>query len=279
MTPADYCQEKAAADGSNLYYACLFYPPLKRRIILALFALQQELIDTVLDCQDPGVARIKLQWWGEELARLDAKQARHPVSKELQSLASEFDLDMPGLLEVLRASADEISPLPAKSLSELVEHKTRAQSSSWQMSARACGCLDELALEEVANIAGLCYSLEWLKSARQHLNRGYCPFPESEMRLHGLVHDDLLNGAGSSSIMQLQRDLFSNIRTSLQLSFAKLQQQRQPEVLFALIMASIAETNCGILEKRAAPLLSQPLSPTPLKKLWLAWRTKRKFSR
>jgi 15-cis-phytoene synthase len=276
MKPADYCQEKAAADGSNLYYASLFYPPQQKRLIFALFALQQELLDTVLECQDPGVARIKLKWWGEELARLDTGQARHPVSKELQDLASEFDLNMLGLLQMLASSSDEINPLPAKSLDELVKSKTRTQASSWQMTARACKCDDKQALEEIGKIAGLCLALESLKAARQHLNRGYCPFPEAEMGLHGLSHDDLLNSSGSSALMHLQRDLFSNIRTSLQQSKAILEQQGRSETLFALTMANIAEANCDILERRTGPQLSQPLSPTPLKKLWLAWRTKQK---
>lgn len=276
MNPADYCQEKAAADGSNLYYASLFYKPQQKRIILALFALQQELIDTVLNCQDPGVARIKLQWWGEELTLLDAGQARHPVSKELQALVTEFTLDMQGLLQVLRASVDEINPPPAKSLAEIVNHKTRTRASTWQMSARACGCQDEQVLEEIANIAGLCLSLESLKSARQQLNRGYCPFPEDEMLKHGLMHDDLLNTTGSSAIMQLQRELFSSIRILLQQSFASLVQQRQSGVLFALIMANIAEVNCSILMKHAGPLLSESISPTPLRKLWIAWRSNQK---
>lgn len=34
--------------------------------------------------RDPGVARLKLDWWREELARLRHREARHPVAARLQ---------------------------------------------------------------------------------------------------------------------------------------------------------------------------------------------------
>src|SRR5688572_21280339 len=88
MTPDQYCQEKAAASGSSFYYSFLFLPEDKRRAITALYAFCREVDDVVDECSDTGVARTKLQWWREEVARLFERKPRHPVT---QALAPHLD--------------------------------------------------------------------------------------------------------------------------------------------------------------------------------------------
>ena len=92
MDSTSYCQQLATPPGSNLYYALLFHEPAAKKKLLALFSLQLELHRTIVDCQDPGVARIKLRWWLEEIERLYAEQPRHPVSKLLVDLILENQL-------------------------------------------------------------------------------------------------------------------------------------------------------------------------------------------
>ena len=58
MDSTSYCQQLATPPGSNLYYALLFHEPAAKKKLLALFSLQLELHRTIVDCQDPGVARI-----------------------------------------------------------------------------------------------------------------------------------------------------------------------------------------------------------------------------
>ena len=38
MDPHQYCQDRAAASGSNFYYSFLFLPAERRRAITALYA-------------------------------------------------------------------------------------------------------------------------------------------------------------------------------------------------------------------------------------------------
>ncbi|HEY9050381.1 MAG TPA: squalene/phytoene synthase family protein, partial [Gammaproteobacteria bacterium] len=70
MTPDQYCQEKTAASGSSFYYSFRFLPELKRRAITALYAFCREVDDVVDECKEESVARVKLNWWREELTRL-----------------------------------------------------------------------------------------------------------------------------------------------------------------------------------------------------------------
>ena len=78
-----YCQDKAAKSGSSFYYSFLFLPKERRRANTALYAFCREVDDVVDECSDPGVARTKLAWWREEIARLYAGKAQHPVARAL----------------------------------------------------------------------------------------------------------------------------------------------------------------------------------------------------
>jgi phytoene synthase len=274
MTPETYCQEKAAPPGSNLYYSALFHPRQQRRQIFALFAFQQALIDTVIECQDPGVARIKLHWWSEEIERLFANEARHPVSKELHFLLADLSLEKSSLSSLINTIAARVNPAQSETLTQLVDDKTREVSITWRLAAKACGCNETELIEHAVKIGGLVCCVEFFKMARHHLNRGYSPFPRSEMDSLGLNDNDLISGNNADAIDRLRNELFSSINASLEPHVVTLKMGNQSSVLFALIMALIAQANCSLLQKQAAVLSTQDLGVTPLRKLWIAWRAK-----
>ena len=83
MTPDDYCQKKAAQSGSSFYYAFLFLPPERRRAITALYAFCREVDDAVDEPSEASVARVRLAWWRDEVARLYAGKPEHPVTRAL----------------------------------------------------------------------------------------------------------------------------------------------------------------------------------------------------
>ena len=163
MTPEQYCLDKAAPAGSNFYYCSLFHKPKQKRLLRALFSFQQELINTVSECQDAGVARIKLQWWREECIRLFSAEARHPVTKELQSLMPDLQLQQNSLLTLINVSETEVSPAPNESLHTLTQLLAEGRGLVWQLAAQACGTSDEEAFEEVKRMGGLNNALEFFQ--------------------------------------------------------------------------------------------------------------------
>ena len=83
MTPHEYCQQKAVSSGSSFYYSFLFLPEDRRRAITALYAFCREVDDVVDETSDAGIARTKLGWWREEIARVYRGGAQHPVARAL----------------------------------------------------------------------------------------------------------------------------------------------------------------------------------------------------
>ena len=73
--------------GSPAYYAVRFSPPAGR-VAAAQWLAWYGIIDAIAqDARDPGVARLKLDWWREETVNTIAGKARHPLMTALQGHA------------------------------------------------------------------------------------------------------------------------------------------------------------------------------------------------
>src|SRR5437016_5367177 len=92
MTPDEYCREKAAHSGSSFYYSFRFLPPERRRAITALYAFCREVDDVVDGAIDPGVARLKLAWWRNEIAAVFGGTPQHPVGLALAPAVAAFGM-------------------------------------------------------------------------------------------------------------------------------------------------------------------------------------------
>ena len=106
MTPDEYCQQKAAQSGSSFYYSFLFLPPERRRAITALYAFCREVDDVVDEVTDPGVARSKLAWWRAEIVAAYAGTPQHPVAPALQPVVARYGLPQAHLQAIDRRHGD-----------------------------------------------------------------------------------------------------------------------------------------------------------------------------
>ena len=80
MDPDRYCVDQAAPPGSSLHYATLFVGARERTVIVAVHALRRSLLTIVESIADPNVRAHKLNWWSGEIMEARDGQARHPVA-------------------------------------------------------------------------------------------------------------------------------------------------------------------------------------------------------
>lgn len=78
---------QATPPGSAAYYAVRLAAPSHRDALGMLLAWHELIRDIATDPVDPGVARLKLDWWRQELVRLTDCEARHPLAVALQDEA------------------------------------------------------------------------------------------------------------------------------------------------------------------------------------------------
>ena len=106
-----YCKEKAALEGSDFYYASLYLDDATKACIFALETIMSELDTTVCNITDPGLARIKLNYWLEECARTVEHQSRHPALLCLQAHTELRDGLIRQLPELIQLQEARISVL------------------------------------------------------------------------------------------------------------------------------------------------------------------------
>lgn len=266
MPDSEYCRDKAAPPGSSLYYACRFHGATTRRGLYALFALYHELLDSFLAASDPGVARIRQEWWREELARLRDGRPRHPVTVELQALDNLPD-PLPDALLRLPDAVESLFPVSdSGDLDAWLERP--GITAFWQAAAELAGAEGGSAAETGILLA----RLEQLQHLPGLLRLGLNPLPGKLLTAHGLDRDALPGNPGGTAATTLFAELTTGLATRLDTAWRRGKAQHSP--LFVLIMNRLGATQCREIRRDGHAVLQRRLALTPIRKLWIATWTR-----
>ena len=80
MDPDRHCLDEAAPPGSSLHYATLFLGPRERASLVAVHALRHTLLGVLDTVADPDVRARKLNWWSNEIMEARDGRSHHPVA-------------------------------------------------------------------------------------------------------------------------------------------------------------------------------------------------------
>lgn len=274
MTPDQYCEDKAAASGSSFYYSFRFLPEARRRAITALYAFCREVDDVVDECHDAGVARTKLAWWRDELGRMFAGTPEHPVTQALAGPAQEFALPQSLLLEIIEGMQMDLDYARYDSIDDLLVYCHKVAGVVGQLSARIFGYSDPATLD-YAHELGIAFQLTNISrdvGEDARLDRIYLPM--QELQRFNVPAADILGGKETPEFAELMRFQIERARQRYASAWALLPAVDRKAQRPGLLMAAIYRAT---LDEIAADgpehVLNQRLSLTPLRKLWLAWKT------
>lgn len=93
--------------GSATYYAVRFSPSAQRDQVARLIAWYGLIRSVAIAPPDPGVARLKLDWWREEVTHLGDGRVRHPLTGKLRQAGLDTSAER-AMLAVIDATEDEI---------------------------------------------------------------------------------------------------------------------------------------------------------------------------
>ena len=273
MTPAQYCQEKAAQSGSSFYYSFLFLPPPRRSAITALYAFCREVDDVVDECSDFTVARAKLGWWREEIRRVYAGQPEHPVGQALAGLVGEFALPESQLQEIVDGMEMDLTHNRYQSFDDLKLYCHRVAGVVGLLSARIFGYGDART-EEYAHELGLAFQLtNIIRDVGEDARRNRISLPLEELARFGVSEDDILHGRESDAFRQLMAFQAGRAEEHYRRAFEALPQTDRRPQRTGLVMAAIYRTLLEEIRRDGYRVLNQRISLTPLRKLWIAWKT------
>jgi 15-cis-phytoene synthase len=273
MNPDEYCRQRAAASGSSFYYSFLFLPPEQRRAITALYAFCREIDDAVDEASDPVVARAKLSWWRSELHAAYDGNPQHPVARALAPLVKTHDLPEQRLSEIIDGMQMDLDYNRYPDFATLEVYCHRVAGVVGLLSAEIFGYSDPATLE-YARTLGLSLQLtNILRDVGEDALRNRIYIPLDELERFGLSTDDIIAQREDERFERLMQFQIERARGYYERALSLLPPADRRPQRAGLIMGAIYR---ALLEEIAAlhgRTLKQRVSLTPVRKLWIAWKT------
>ena len=273
MTPEEYCQQKAASSGSSFYYSFMFLPPNRRRAITALYAFCREVDDVVDECQDLQIASTKLAWWRQEVSKLYAGKPEHPVTQALVPVIAEFSVPQEQLLEIIDGMEMDLQQSRYLDFKALSLYCYRVASVVGLLAAEIFGFQDRKTLK-YAHDLGMAFQLtNIIRDVGEDARRGRVYLPMDELKRFEVPVADILNARHSDNFRKLMEFQIERAEQFYAQAMSMLPAVDRKTQRPGLVMAAIYRTLLEEIKNDGCLVLNQRTSLTPIRKLWIAWRT------
>ncbi len=273
MTPDEYCQQKAAASGSSFYYSFLFLPPKRRRAITALYAFCREVDDVVDETADPQLAGTKLAWWRHEVASLFAGNPQHPVTRALQPALAPYGVTARRLNEIIDGMEMDLTQTRYLDFAGLERYCYHVAGVVGLLAAGIFGHTDPRTLEYAKTLGTAFQLTNIIRDVGEDARNNRIYLPIEDLQKFGVTAADLLGARHSEAFVALMKFQADRARTHYDRAMVVLPAADRRAQRPGLIMAAIYRELLAEIEREGFKVLTQRTSLTPLRKLWLAWKT------
>ncbi|SRR6266481_3392073 len=273
MTPDQYCQNKAAASGSSFYYSFMFLPPDKRRAITALYAFCREVDDLVDECSDEQIARTTLDWWRIQVAEIYGGKPQHPVALALVPVVKQFNLAQEHLLEIIDGMEMDLELVRYQDFKSLQLYCYRVASVVGLLSVEIFGYSNRTTLKYAHDLGIALQLTNIIRDVGEDAQRSRIYLPMDEMKQFNVTAADILNRRDSENFQQLMAFQVARAQQYYQQALEYLPAADRKVQRTGLIMAAIYRATLDELVSSGCHVLRERISLTPLRKLWLAWKT------
>jgi phytoene synthase len=273
MTPDEYCRQKAAQSGSSFYYSFLFLQPERRRAITALYAFCREIDDAVDEPSDPSAAQAALQWWRSEVARLFAGNPQHPVTRALAPWTAPYGISEARLNEIMDGLEMDLNQTRYLDFAGLRLYCHRVAGVVGELAAGIFGYRNAKTLE-YADRLGLAFQLtNIIRDVGEDARHDRIYLPMDELKRFEVTASDILNGRHTENFTRLMRFQTERAVSCYDEALALLPEEDRRAQRPGLMMAAIYRTLLREIAGDGFRVLQQRTALTPVRKLWIAWRT------
>jgi phytoene synthase len=273
MTPDEYCQQKAAQSGSSFYYSFLFLPPERRRAITALYAFCREVDDAVDEPSEASVAQSTLAWWRSEVAQLFADKPQHPVTRALASAIEPFGITQARLNEIMDGMEMDLNQSRYLDFTGLQLYCHRVAGVVGALAAAIFGYRNPKTLEYAERL-GLAFQLtNIIRDVGEDARKNRIYLPMDELKRFDVSAADIVNGRCTDNFARLMCFQAERARRCYDEALALLPPEDRRAQRPGLVMAAIYRTLLDEIASDGYQVLRQRIALTPVRKLWIAWRT------
>lgn len=273
MSPDEYCQQKAAESGSSFYYSFLFLPTERRRAITALYAFCREVDDVVDESTDDMVARSKLTWWRKEIQAMLANTPTHPVTRALLPHLTTYQLEGAHLMAVIDGMEMDLNQTRYLDFPALQKYCWHVAGVVGILSASIFG-ISNPQTKVFAEKLGLAFQMtNIIRDVGEDARKGRIYLPVNELQQFKVTAADILNARHSPEFEALMQFQYERAQKLYDEALALLPAEDRRAQRTGLIMAAIYRTLLSEIQHDGFHVLNQRISLTPIRKLWLAWKT------
>lgn len=265
-------QTRATPAGSARYWSWLFAAADSREPLLGIFALGAEWQALMDPATEPSAARLKLNWWREEMTRLSAGQPLHPISAYLAALPRAASIDFTPLLTAVDAAAEQLGGVPLERGADLEPQSDALWGHPLALVSRLAGEVsDEIALRRCTGAIAAAETLtRAIRDYRREVHAGRVPFAVDELLAAGVDNDDLAAQVPPPRLLDYLGRLHVRAAGYFDAATQALPRQQRSRQRHLLIMAALGRLHLN--EKR-------PPGRHRIKDMLLAWTTARRANR
>jgi phytoene synthase len=269
------CRTRVAGPGSDLYCAALFLPEADKHRLFSLHALAAELAGIPRTVADPGVARIKLAWWREEISRLAGSRPQHPIAIAIASSGAMERIDPGSMIAMTTACATWLDRPNLAGMDAVFRAHEEFEGLLWQESARLMGAGDASALAGARRLGSIVGVIHTMQHLGEILPRGIARLPEDLLRAQGVSPGAVVRGVHEREVAAVAEAMAGSVRAAMRDARAALRVPQRDRLLPLLILADVAHKTLAEMQADGFRLLERRVALTPLRKLWTAIATRR----
>ncbi|MDX8403395.1 MAG: presqualene diphosphate synthase HpnD [Mariprofundaceae bacterium] len=273
MTPEQYCEAKTRGSGSSFFYAFLFLKEDQRRAMMALYAFCREVDDVADEISEQSVAMKKIQFWHEELHAAFNNTPQHPVGKELNWAKEHFSLDEELFIEILDGMLMDISGKPMVKASDLTLYCYRVAGAVGLLSIEIFGYRSRKARDFATSLGEALQLTNILRDLKSDAEIGRIYLPQDERIRFKVTDQDFKDGTMSEGMQALLQYYGEKAETAFQQAVEKLPAEDRKSLRPSLLMASIYYAQFRQLKESEFDSWHHSAQMSPLRKIWIAWRT------
>lgn len=259
---------RATAPGSSAYYSIRFAPRSLHDALAALFAWRHEVGRVLDDVSDPGVARLKLDWWRDEIRRSSDGAPRHPLSHVLAPALDAHALPLEPFLEQTWQVEHELYTRPYQDHRAQRQALAEDRGALFELICRCHGSTEPTTLVSARDTGAWCEQVRRVRDAGLRLRRARAVLPADTLQAAGLTREQLASPEHRHrlpALLTTQADTLRNDRPNAADTAALPRALRIQLRIHTALLDELARSQFEVVNQR--------IGLTPLRKLWLGWRT------
>jgi phytoene synthase len=255
------------------YWSWLFATAEARAPLTGIYALGAEWQALMDPATESSVAHLKLAWWQEEMQRLAAHSAVHPISSYLAALPRAAAVDFTPLLDAVRAAAAQVNGAPLERAADLEPQSQALWGGPLTLATQlAAEPVDDEGLRSCTNaLAAAGYLSRAIRDYRREARVGRVPFAVDELLAAGIDNEDLCANPPPPHVQSYLGGLRERAAGYFESAARALPRAQRPQGRHLLVLAALGRTRVA----RLAPAASRAY----LKDMFLAWTTARRAQR